>query len=132
MSTVVTKLVAKRYPLMITAAAAVRSLRVLRIRDARRSSGVSPCVATSGIIDTPVSKPDKPRTSNGNAKRTEDIAEARAARGEIADPGRQRPRLGEDPDDADDDYIGIEGEESHHQRDRDDDGFAEAEQEDTT
>lgn len=50
-------------------AAVVSSLRVLRIRDCRRCSGSLPSAATSGIMLTPVSKPDRPSTSSGNASR---------------------------------------------------------------
>ena len=63
---VVMKLVAIRYTDMISAAT-VSSLRVLRSLLAAFRSGVSPFAAISGIIDTPVSKPDNPSTSNGNA-----------------------------------------------------------------
>lgn len=42
-------------------------MRELRIRDRSRCSGVSPRAATSGIMLTPVSNPDSPSTSSGNA-----------------------------------------------------------------
>ena len=61
------KLVAIRYTDMITAAV-VRSLRVFLIRRASCSSGVSPAAATKGIMLTPVSNPDSPNTSSGNAR----------------------------------------------------------------
>ena len=48
-------------------AAAVSSLRVFFTRFASRCSGVSPVAATSGIMLTPVSNPDSPSTSSGNA-----------------------------------------------------------------
>ena len=51
---------------MMTAATVSRRL-VLRTRDCRRSSGVAPLEATSGIMLTPVSNPERPRTSSGNA-----------------------------------------------------------------
>ena len=49
-------------------AATVSSLRVLAIRLASRSWSVFPSACTSGIMLTPVSNPDKPRTSSGNAR----------------------------------------------------------------
>ena len=53
---------------MITAAS-VKSLRVFRIRESRRAAAVSPLEETSGIMLTPVSNPDSPSTSSGNAMR---------------------------------------------------------------
>ncbi len=49
------------------AAAVVSSLRVLRIRDSMRCSADSPSDLISGIMLTPVSKPDRPSTSAGKA-----------------------------------------------------------------
>lgn len=66
MSTVVTNAVASRYTDMINAAA-VSSRRVLRIRAASRCWRSAPAPRTSGIMLTPVSKPDRPRTSSGKA-----------------------------------------------------------------
>ena len=51
---------------LMISAALVSSLAVLRIRDCRTSSGVSPCPATSGMTATPVSKPERPSASLGN------------------------------------------------------------------
>ena len=48
-------------------AALVSSRWVLRIRDCRTSSGVSPCPATRGMTATPVSKPERPSASLGNS-----------------------------------------------------------------
>ena len=53
---------------MITAAR-VRSFCVFTIRRRSRSLSVTPSDLTSGIMLTPVSKPDRPRTSSGNATR---------------------------------------------------------------
>src|SRR5439155_1756520 len=64
MSTVVTNVVVSRYTLMI-AAATVSSLRVLAMRPRRTSSSVRPSELTSGIMLTPVSNPERPRTSSG-------------------------------------------------------------------
>jgi len=49
------------------AAATVSSLHVLATRLCRRSSSVRPSDLTSGIMLTPVSNPDSPRTRSGNA-----------------------------------------------------------------
>ncbi|CAH0327645.1 hypothetical protein SRABI128_06313 [Microbacterium sp. Bi128] len=49
------------------AAAVVSSLRVFLTRDAMTCSGLSPVALISGIIETPVSNPDRPRTSRGKA-----------------------------------------------------------------
>ncbi len=49
-------------------AATVSSLRVLRIRSRSRASASAPSAATSGIMLTPVSNPDRPSTSSGNAR----------------------------------------------------------------
>jgi hypothetical protein len=54
-----------RNPLMISAAV-VSSRRVLRIRPAGRSGSSFGPPLTSGITDTPVSNPDRPRASLGN------------------------------------------------------------------
>jgi len=62
MSSVVTKLVAMRKMLMMTAAVA-RSQRVLRIRSSRSFP------LMSGITATPVSKPESPRASFGKRMR---------------------------------------------------------------
>src|SRR5215204_2107099 len=48
-------------------AATVSSLRVFLIRLANRSLGLAPAAATSGIMLTPVSKPDNPNTNSGKA-----------------------------------------------------------------
>jgi hypothetical protein len=49
------------------AAATVSRRRVLWMRAARRSWSVTPSALTSGIMLTPVSNPDSPRTSSGKA-----------------------------------------------------------------
>ena len=69
---------------MISAAPA-RSLRVLRMRDRSLSCAVCPVAAISGIIDTPVSNPDRPRTRSGNAMTAASIAPPRPPTSDTAD-----------------------------------------------
>lgn len=53
----------------MTRAAVVSSLRALRMRDLSRCSEFSPEAEMSGIMLTPVSKPESPSTSSGKASR---------------------------------------------------------------
>ena len=110
---------------MISAAPA-RSLRVFRMRDRSLSCAVSPVAAISGIMDTPVSNPDRPRTRSGNAMTAASVAPPRPpTSGHGGHPRGQRPIGGEHLDQAPDYDDGVEEEERGHERDRDGDGLAE-------
>ena len=113
------------------AAATVRSRLVLRIRDASRASGVAPFEATSGIMLTPVSKPDSPSTSSGNAMRAGSSRPPGPlpACGQGRQPVRDGHRVLGDLHQARGDHHGVESEKDRHERDRDVDGLGEAQQE---
>ena len=112
-------------------AAVVRSLRVFLTRAARRSSAVAPLAATSGIMLTPVSKPDSPRTSSGKASRAGPAMSPKPAaeRGERVGPGGQGTGLGDGVVQSHADDHGVQQQEDGHQGDGDGHRFGEAEQE---
>ena len=64
---VVIRLLPRRNTL-ITSAAVISSLRVLRIRAAGRTGSSPGAPFTSGITATPVSKPERPRASLGKRR----------------------------------------------------------------
>ncbi len=108
------------------------SLRVLRIRERSRSFGVCPSAATSGIMLTPVSNPDRPSTSSGNARTAGPMTPPMPPPLSVsADVQADRaPVGGEHLDQADGSTTtAFRSEEHRHERDGDADGLAEPEQE---
>ena len=104
---------------------------MFRIREATGAAAVSPLAATSGIMLTPVSKPESPSTSSGNAMRAGEQrpAEIAAAAVRAATQSSTIDRIGRDLDQPRDNDHGVQGEEDGDERDRDVDRFGEAQQE---